>query len=101
MLCILGTDTSVLAALCVHRSLRAPNTQTFVDMCYFMYTQVEVKMSSANSIWLIRGPTHPESTEGMETQKCCMIGQLLEKQDESHLSQVQPPLLVTVTMARF
>lgn len=31
-----------------------------------MYIQVEMKMLSANYIWLIRGPAHSESTEGME-----------------------------------
>lgn len=43
-----------------------------------MYTQVEMKMLSANYIWLIRGPPHAESTEGMETQECCVVEQLLE-----------------------
>lgn len=43
-----------------------------------MYTQVEMKMLSANYIWLIRDPAHTESTEGMETQKCCIVEQLLE-----------------------
>lgn len=43
-----------------------------------MYTQVEMKMLSANYIWLIRDPAHTEATEGMETQKCCVVEQLLE-----------------------
>lgn len=43
-----------------------------------MYTQVEMKMLSANYIWLIRGSAHAECTEGMETQKSCMVEQLLE-----------------------
>lgn len=33
-----------------------------------MYTQVEMKMLSANYIWLIRDPAHAEPTEGMETE---------------------------------